>query len=174
MVNIELWQLVLTAVSTLTVGGVITYFIQLWWIKRRTEAETAKQEEEAKQEHHHTTQASHEADTIAIQNAKLIIESYKTGFQDLKNLYEESNKELENRCKKLEDDLQELQKNTHDRIQQLEDEVQSYKKRLSELEDQLSTKCSSCEYATDCQKRIALGLLMRTKRSKSRKSSKNE
>lgn len=157
MINIELWELLVTFISTLTVGGVISSIIALKWSKRKYESETKIQEETAKQEHHKTDQESHNADSIALQNAKLIIDAYKQGFEDLKGLYDESNKELEKRCNKLEEDLSRVQKITSENIDKLEKELNIYKKRIHELEEQANTTCGTCEFAADCKRRIALG-----------------
>lgn len=92
MVSLEGWQLILTIVSTLTVGGVISSVISLWWSKRTNEANTKKLEEEVEQEAAKSDQERENADSLAIANAKEVIQMYKESVEQLTELYNKTTK----------------------------------------------------------------------------------
>lgn len=154
MVSLDVWQLILTIVSTLTVGGVISSIIALKWSKRTNEANTKKLEEEAKQESSKTDQERENADSLAIANAKEVIQMYKESVGELTDLYNKTTAELNERCSRLEREFSMYRQNAQKRMADFE-------RQIIELQASLKVQCNDCAFAKDCKKRVALGIKLR-------------
>jgi inorganic triphosphatase YgiF len=151
MVSLEGWQLILTIISTLTVGGVISSVISLWWSKRTNEANTKKLEEEVEQEAAKSDQERENADSLAIANAKEVIQMYKESVEQLTELYNKTTKELNDRCSRLESEFTTYRQNAQKRMTDFE-------RQVIELQASLKVQCNDCAFSKDCKKRIALGI----------------
>lgn len=161
MVSLEGWQLILTIISTLTVGGVISSVISLRWSKRTNEANTQKLEKEVEQEAAKSDQERENADSLAIANAKEVIQMYKESVGELTELYNKTTAELNERCSRLEKEFTTYRQNAQKRMADLE-------KQIIELQASLKVQCDDCAFAKECKKRISLGIKLK----KSRNSSK--
>jgi len=158
MVSLEGWQLILTIVSTLTVGGVISSVISLWWSKRTNEANTKKLEEEVEQEAAKSDQERENADSLAIANAKEVIQMYKESVEQLTELYNKTTKELNDRCGRLESEFTTYRQNAQKRMADFE-------RTVAELQASLKIQCNDCTFTKDCKKRIALGIKLKKEKS---------
>lgn len=156
MVSLEGWQLLLTIISTLTVGGVISSVISLRWSRRTNEANTKKLEEEVEQEAAKSDQEHENADSLAIQNAKEVINMYKESVKELTDLYNKTTKELNERCSRLEEEFSTYRQNAQKRMLDFELTV-------TELQNSLKLQCDDCAFSQDCKKRIALGIRLKRK-----------
>lgn len=161
MVSLEAWQLILTVISTLTVGGVISSIIALKWSKRTNEANTKKLEEEVEQEAAKSDQERENANSLAIANAKEVIQMYKESVGELTELYNKTTNELNERCSRLEREFSTYRHNAQQRMADFE-------KQIIELQASLKVQCNDCAFANDCKKRISLGIKL--KKSSSKKS----
>lgn len=151
MISLEGWELILSIVSTLTVGGAISSVIALRWSKRINEANAKKLEEEAKQESSKTDQERENADSLAIANAKEVIQMYKESVGELTELYNKTTAELNERCSRLEQEFSTYRQNAQKRMA-------AFEKQIIELQSSLKVQCNDCAFASDCKKRIALGI----------------
>lgn len=151
MISLEGWQLILTIISTLTVGGVLSSVISLWWSKRTNEANTKKLEEEVEQEVAKSSQERQNADSLAIQNANAVINMYKESVNELTELYNRTTKELNDRCARLESEFATYRQNAQKRMSDFE-------RKVSELQASLRVQCDDCAFANGCKKRTALGI----------------
>lgn len=158
MVSLEGWQLILTIISTLTVGGVISSVISLWWSKRTNEANTKKLEEEVEQEAAKSDQERESADSLAIANAKEVIQMYKESVEQLTELYNKTTKELNDRCSRLESEFATYRQNAQKRMADFE-------RTVAELQASLKIQCNDCAFSKECKKRIALGIKLKKEKS---------
>lgn len=158
MVSLDGWQLILTIISTLTVGGVISSVISLWWSKRTNEANTKKLEEEVEQEAAKSDQERENANSLAIANAKEVIQMYKESVGELTELYNKTTAELNERCGRLEQEFSTYRHNAQKRMSDFE-------KQIIELQASLKVQCNDCAFAEDCKKRISLGFKLKKNRN---------
>jgi len=148
MDSFNIIQLIITAVTTLTVGGVIGSIIGLKFVKRKEQAQ-AKQQEET-------------ANSLEINNTQSLIQIYKDALNDLKELrledersYKGTINDLNSKILEYESKFREyddLLKKSNETVESLTKSQLKLRLEIQSLQSQSLTNCEECNFRLNCER----------------------
>lgn len=148
MIDLTAIQLIVTILSTVTVGGIIGFFVGLPYLKRK---EKAKMEQEVEQ-----------ATSLGLNNVKNLIDLYNKALQDNKNFQEDTRKGYEIKITQLEDQINSykaqverysnLVKEQELTIDKLTKSQLKLKLQIQSISDLNNSDCDKCQFKDTCEK----------------------
>lgn len=147
----ELIQFIITIVTSLTVGGIITNLLTIRYQKNKVKSEA--------------DQSAQTVIDMQIKSAQELIQMYKDGMDSIKALSDQREVQLKTKLSELEvnikevktenEKLKELTEVQAKQLDQLRHTQNQLKLQLESFKSQQNTQCEICEFKSGCNKYIA-------------------
>lgn len=159
------WQFGLTTLTALTVGGILQWFLTLKFQKKKVKHEAEIIEHQAEKGEQEVNLSVQSVAAAQIQSAQNLVEMYKQGISDIKELSEQKEAILKEKLDKFEKLVNELKLSDERKAQVIESQSRQIK-TLERLTNQLRLEmeavksqavenCEFCKFKDECQKYLA-------------------